>query len=191
MGFEFLVIPLAFLCTFGVGIGFFVFFAVQASDLSERKALWQIYAQQRNLAFMAGQVWVPEAALARAHETRVSAEWLEVLRRDGKTFTCASVTLRVPALGSVVCTTEGTGSLLLDDESFDHTFATETRSPELARRLLSLEVRRALQAFRLSGELQFRYERGRLSLLWSGSEQSYGRLDEARALLQMAGRTLA
>jgi hypothetical protein len=189
MGLEIIVFPFALLVFALVTLAFFAVATVAASDAARLRAVWRSYAVARGIELDGGVL--RDSATAVSARSTIASQWVRTIRVNGRVFTCAGAVLAVPPIGAVKCRTTGADGVLLGDAAFDDFFCTEALSLDLARRLLSPDLRHALSAFRLGCALQFYYERGRLSLVWAGGEQSYARLDEARAIIRMAIENLA
>ena len=192
MGHEIFCIFVMLVALPAVSVGFYLHYRVKDEQKGQLETAWERLGRSRGYTFVPAEGEWPNATAARLEWTERSGsrQRLEIVLREGTTCTRLLSRPTSLLLGQVIVSTLDKNRTLsaasTGDAAFDRVLFVRERPQGFSARVLSVEVRRRLAAFRMGGYVALRYRRGDLSLVWEGGEANPARIDEARALLSLA-----
>ena len=149
---------------------------------------WATYAKEHGLSFVAAEGEWPNRSVPRV----VSPEAELMLVRDGeRILTRLERKPHETMLGRLIVTTDpaagsGLPRVTLSKDTLDFALSVFAKPASLAEAVLTRDVARAIDAFRMGGSLHFEYDRARIIIEWANGERNGARLDEAFSLAELA-----
>jgi hypothetical protein len=191
--FDFCVVALTLLSTFGVLLGFAAYYADRETRRAAIGHAWKPWAERRGFRFVEAEGEWPNRASPRVEGRLPWGDFhLEIAQRGERVSTRLVAWPHDALCARLVCCTERDAepARIAQEKtgfvSFDAEFATAAAPRGTASRLVGPDLARALQAFALGGRLRFEYDRGHVALVWPGEEESYARIEEALRVVSLA-----
>jgi hypothetical protein len=188
MGPEVPVIVLIGMVVPMVLMGFILYWRVTHLDRDRIESLWAAYARGRGLDFVPAAGEWPNRS-APAVQWREPNARFRIEARGAEAFVSTGVVAHpvVPVLGELTirrATAGDVDAVLTGDPLIDATFLVRASPRELAGRVLTPDVKRALLGFDVGQRGSLVYQSGTVRLSWAGAEENDARLDEARAVVR-------
>ena len=190
--FDLLVVVLVAVSTFGVLVGYAVYYADRETRREAVAHVWQPWADRHGFRFVATAGEWPNKTSPRVEGHAAWGDFqLETTQRGERVSTRLVGWPRDALCARVTCTTEpAIPGEKTGYAAFDAEFSTHAVPRGTASRVIGPELARALQAFAMGRQLRFEYERGHVAMVWPGEERSDARIDEALRLVELAAESI-
>jgi len=169
-------------------VGFVVYWWATHVGRNRIADIWAAYARRRGFEFVPAEGEWPNRSAPAVRWREGQAEYrIEARGTEAFVSTAVVAELAKPMDGELVlrrATAADAGSERTGDPLLDARYAIRAEPRDLAPRLLTEDVKRALVGFDVGAGGSLAYQRGQVKLSWSGAEENDARLDEARGVVR-------